>query len=84
MLDLILLKRFEKRPGYQKIAKGEFAIEESTTGRDINREHEFSIMFRPGQKIDMSMVFSDINSASNSCPRCGTMSEVSAEIRTQW
>jgi hypothetical protein len=40
--------------------------------------------FRPGQKIDMSMVFSDLDANSNHCPRCGTRSEALAETRTQW
>jgi hypothetical protein len=84
MLELILSKRFEKRPGHQKILQGEFAIEEGTTGRDISREYEFSMSFRPGQKVDMTMVFSDLDGSSNRCPRCRAKSEVSAKIRTQW
>lgn len=84
MFDMILRKRFEKRHGHQKVLKGEFAIEEGATGKDVSREHEFCMSFRPGQKIDMSMVFLDLNGASNYCPRCGTQSEASAEIRTQW
>ncbi len=84
MLDAILLGRFEKRPGQQKILRGEFAIEEGITGRDIHRKYEFCVSFRPGQKIDMSMIFSEINSTSNHCPGCGAMSEGLAEIRIQW
>jgi hypothetical protein len=84
MLDMILLKRFEKRPGHQKILKGEFAIEEGITGRDISREHDFCKILRPGQKIDMTMVFSDFDASSNHCPRCWTKSEAEAEARTQW
>ena len=84
MLDMILLKRFEKRPGHQKVLKGEYAIEEGTTGRDVSRENELSFCFRPGQKVDMSMIFSDLGANSNYCPRCGTKSKDSAEARTQW
>jgi hypothetical protein len=84
MLDVILLKRFEKRPGHQKILQGEFAIEEGVTGRDITRKHEFYTCVRPGQKIDMSMVFSDLDANSNHCPRCGTKSGAEAATRTQW
>ena len=84
MLDMILLKRFEKRPGHQKILSGEFAIEDGTSGRDVSRENEFAVCFRPGQKIDMSIIFSDLDANSNHCPRCGTKSEASAEARTQW
>ncbi|KAE9373748.1 hypothetical protein N431DRAFT_338810 [Stipitochalara longipes BDJ] len=83
ILDLILLERFEKRPGYQKVLRGEFAIEEGITGRDISRENEFAMCFRPGQKIDMSMIFSNLDTSSNHCPRCRTKSEASAEARTQ-
>ena len=84
MLDLILSKRFEKRPGHQKILNGEFAIEEGTTGRDVSREYEFCMSFRPGQKIAMTMVFSDLDGNSNCCPRCRTKSEVLSKNRTQW
>jgi hypothetical protein len=84
MLDVILLKRFERLPGHQKVLKGEYSIEEGVTGRDFSREIEWSMCFRPGQKIDMSMVFSDLDATSNCCPRCGTKSAVSAETRTQW
>ena len=85
ILDLILLERFEeKRPGHQKVLKGEFAIEEGITGQDISRENEFAMCFRPGQKIDMSMIFSDLDTNSNHCPRCRTTSEASTETRTQW
>ncbi len=81
---MILQERFEKRPGRQKVLKGEFAIEEGITGRDISRENEFVMCFRAGQKIDMSMIFSDIDTSSNHCPCCRTKSEASAEARTQW
>jgi hypothetical protein len=84
ILDVILIERFEKRPGHQKVLNGEFAIEEGITGRDISRETEFKMCFRPGQKIDMSMIFSDLDASNNHCPRCRTKSEASAEARTQW
>ena len=84
MLDMILLKRFEKRSGHHKVLKGEYTLEEGITGRDVSRENELMMCFRLGQKIDMSMVFSDLDASSNHCPRCGTKSEASAEARTQW
>ena len=56
ILDLILQERFETRPGHQKILEDEFAIEEDITGQDISRENKFSICFRPGQKINMSLI----------------------------
>lgn len=67
-----------------KVLKGEFAIEEGITGRDIGRENEFAKCFRPGQKIDMSMIFSDLDANGNRCPRCCTKSEASTGARIQW
>jgi hypothetical protein len=84
MLDTIIMKRFEKRSGYQKVIKREYAFEEDLTGRDISRDNELVISLRPGQKVDMSMIFSDRDGDSNRCPRCFTKSEASDETRTQW
>jgi len=83
MLDIILVKRFEKRSGHQKVLKGEYVIEEGITGRDVSRENELIMCLRPGQKIDMSMIFSDLGGDSNRCPRCFTKLEASSESRTQ-
>ncbi len=59
-------------------------IEEGITGKDVSRENELSMCLRPGQKIDMSMIFSDLDGNSNHCPRCFTKSKASSETRTQW
>jgi hypothetical protein len=84
ILNLVLLERFENHPGHRKVLKGEFAIEDAVTGRDLNRETKLTMCFRPGQKVDMSMVFSGVDNYGNRCPRCGTKSEASAEARIQW
>ncbi|PQE09018.1 conserved glutamic acid rich protein [Rutstroemia sp. NJR-2017a WRK4] len=72
MLDTILLKRFEKRSGHRKVLRGEYVIEEGITGREMSRENELIMCLRPGQKIDMSMIFSDLDGNSNRCPRVNT------------
>jgi hypothetical protein len=79
MFDMIIAKRFEKHPGHGKIQRGEFAIEEDSTGTELSRMTELS----PGQKIDMSVIFNE-TSASNHCPRCGAKSEASSKTRNQW
>jgi hypothetical protein len=84
MLDTILLKRFEKSSGHQKVLKGEYVIEEGITGKDMSRDNELIMCLRPGQKINMSMIFSDLDGPINRCPRCFTKSEASCETRTQW
>jgi hypothetical protein len=84
MLDTILAKKFEKHPGHGKIQRREFAIEDDATGRELTRDIDWSLCFRPGQKVDMSITFPELDASTNHCPRCGTNSAASSEIRTQW
>jgi hypothetical protein len=87
MFDMILSKRFENHPGYKMVAKGEFAIEESISGMEVHREWNWSQCFRPGQKADMTMVFSAppyLDTASNCCPRCKTKTSAAVGSRAQW
>jgi predicted RNA-binding Zn-ribbon protein involved in translation (DUF1610 family) len=83
MFDMIIAKRFEKHPGHGKIQRGEFAIEEDSTGTELSRMTELTMCLSPGQKIDMSVIFNE-TSASNHCPRCGAKSEASSKTRNQW
>jgi hypothetical protein len=83
MFDTIIAKRFEKHPGHGKIQRGEFAIEEDSTGMELSRMTELTMCLSPGQKIDMSVIFNE-TSASNGCPRCGPKSEASSEARSRW
>ncbi|KAE8447549.1 hypothetical protein EG329_010679 [Mollisiaceae sp. DMI_Dod_QoI] len=83
ILNVILLERFENHPGHRKVLKGEFVIEDAVTGRDLNRETKLTMCFRPGQKVNMSMVFSEVDDDANYCPRCGTPSVALAEARSQ-
>ena len=84
MFDNILSERFKSHPGHRKVKKGEFAIEQDTTGRELSRSWNWSMQVGAGQKIDMSMIFSGVDDISNRCPRCRTESAASAETRTQW
>ena len=87
MFNMILSKRFENHPGYQKVAKGEFAIEESLSGMEVHREWNWSQCFRPGQKVDMTMVFSAspyLDMAADCCPRCKTKISATVGSRAQW
>jgi hypothetical protein len=84
MFDMILAKRFEKHPGHVKIQRREFAIEEGSSGEELNRRVDWSICFRPGQKVDMSVVFQEGSGDQNQCPRCRKRSQLSSEVRIQW
>lgn len=81
---MIIAKRFEKHPGHKKIQQREYAIEEGTTGRELSRATEWCMSLRPGQKVDMSVMFPENSALSNHCPHCHTRSASSSETRTQW
>ncbi|KAF4615625.1 hypothetical protein G7Y89_g15282 [Cudoniella acicularis] len=83
MFDLIISKRFEKHPGHKMVRNGMYAIEEGSSGQELSRTSELVLCLRPGQKIDMSMVFSEGNANNNTCPRCGTEAMGSTESRIQ-
>ena len=40
----------------EKIEKGEFAIEDAATGRDIDLNTNWELCFSPGQRVEMSIV----------------------------
>lgn len=84
MFEMILTKRFEKHPGHAKILRREYAIEEVSNGRDLNRVTDWSLCLRPGQRIDMNVVFPERADSSHHCPRCRTKSAASSEARVQW
>ncbi len=53
-----------------KIKRGEFAIQDSTTSRDINISSAWETCFRPGQRVVMSMVFTTTKYPDACCPTC--------------
>ncbi|KAF4627334.1 hypothetical protein G7Y89_g10823 [Cudoniella acicularis] len=55
----------------KKIQKGEFVIQNSVTGRDINIFDDWQSCFYPGQRVEMSLVFQQRWQTGNSCPGCG-------------
>lgn len=65
MFDMIISKRFEKHRGHTKIQKREYAIEEGITGREVSRVSDWSMCFRPGQKVDMSVIFPEMGANGN-------------------
>ncbi|PVH74770.1 hypothetical protein DL98DRAFT_519012 [Cadophora sp. DSE1049] len=77
-LDTILSIHFKKLPGYRKVLRREFAIEDSVSGKTLNRDAEWSMSFRPGKKADMSMLFQTAGAAA-SCPGCKTAVEGSTK-----
>jgi hypothetical protein len=54
----VLKINFQKHgSGAEKIERGEFAIQDSVTKRDIDLRTDWEVCFSPGQRVDMSMIF---------------------------
>jgi hypothetical protein len=56
--------------GARKIKRGEFAIQDSATKKDIDLSLPWESCFCPGQRVDMSMVFNSIEAFERGCPKC--------------
>ncbi|TVY38351.1 hypothetical protein LSUB1_G002624 [Lachnellula subtilissima] len=73
--------------GAEKIERGEFAIQDSATTRDINLEADWEISFFPGQRVDMSMIvtrygYSTGSDDKGNCPFCEHASSLLGEHKT--
>ncbi len=56
--------------GAEKIDRGEFAIQESSTKRQIDLHSDWETCFLPGQRVDMSMIFRRTILDHSICPGC--------------
>lgn len=83
MFEAILVICFERLPGKNKVIRREYAIEDSKSGRELSRDREWSMCFRPGLKVDMSMGFKQ-NQPATSCPSCQTESNAAETAAIQW
>jgi hypothetical protein len=71
----VLKVNFKKHgKGAEKIERGEFAIEDTTTRRDVNLQGDWETCFHPGQRVNMSMIFErdcpDYTKRRTTCPKC--------------
>lgn len=81
-LDKVLQLRFKGMQGSGKVKRKEFALQERATGREISRRLPWETAFRPGQTVEMSLIFRESvkatgmlegRSTTNPCPSCGTL-----------
>lgn len=56
--------------GARRIKRGEFAIQDSITKRDVDFSLPWESCFCPGQRVDMSMVFNSTEASNRGCPKC--------------
>jgi len=60
-----------KNLGLEKIRRKEFVLQRAGSNRDIDLNRPWEICFCPGQRVDMSMVFSEFHNTNMAvCPAC--------------
>ncbi|KAK4111492.1 hypothetical protein N656DRAFT_780793 [Canariomyces notabilis] len=56
MFHLLLAHQFENRRGHSKVLNHEYALEESCTGRDVEKSLPWTASVRRGMRVNMSIV----------------------------
>ncbi|OWY55261.1 hypothetical protein AALT_g6864 [Alternaria alternata] len=69
-LHSILIDRFSNRPGYDLVRDRRYAIRDDVSGLDIRQHKPLTYVLRPGQKVNMCMVYFTDNNDTMTCPRC--------------
>lgn len=67
---IAVLKIRFKDAGLRKIERRQFALENAKTKRMIDLKKPWSMCMLPGQKVDMSMIFSQDEIPRSTCPGC--------------
>jgi hypothetical protein len=89
-LTAVLQVRFQGIPGSKKVLKKEYALQNRTTGKDVDASQRFEGVFLPGLWYNMSMVFQIVqsddagDSKQDACPRCGTKSNQPQGLKIKW
>ncbi|KXX73463.1 hypothetical protein MMYC01_210021 [Madurella mycetomatis] len=70
--------------GVGKIDRGEFALRDKFRGVDIDLSQSWERCFKPGQTVEMSMLFAS-SEQGTSCPTCGQMATGrKADEQVEW
>ena len=75
----VLKARFSKAgitsAGLSKLEKGDFLMQDTQRRRPIDLTNNWTSVFRPGQNVDMSMVFHRFACPRSTCPLCLEINE---------
>ena len=72
-MAVLKLNLQKTKVGPEKIDRGEFVIQETSTKRDIDLTQDWDLCFLPGQRVDMSMIFHWPKKPYRTCPSCNTL-----------
>ncbi|RSL90954.1 hypothetical protein CEP51_000518 [Fusarium floridanum] len=79
----LLAGHFKGRSGYDMVLKREYALEEGSSGRDLDTNRPLHFCLRKGMKINMSMVFDAATVIAGACPRCNMVADVPEGVTVQ-
>ena len=79
----VLAVNFRKLGDDKKILNREFVIEDSSSKQDIDLEADWDLCFSPGQRVEMSMVYQQLE-VSSTCPYCRTDCSSYEDRETEW
>ncbi|UPK95737.1 hypothetical protein LCI18_006672 [Fusarium solani-melongenae] len=79
----LLNGHFKGRNGYDMVLKREYALEESSSGRDLDMDRPLHFCLRRGMKINMSMIFNASTVVTGACPRCNKVTDVPEDVTIQ-
>ena len=83
-LHMILYDKFSKSPGHEMVKRRQYAVLDDLSGRELRRILPFGSAVRPGQKINMSMIFYSHKEAESFCPRCKTVTAANKDEEVEW
>ena len=76
VFQAVLEARFRDVPGLRKVKSLEYAMQDVASRTKIDLAGSWESIFRPGRRVNMSMVFQQDQAQSSSCPGCFTENAV--------
>jgi hypothetical protein len=82
----VLDRRFQDVQGYKKVKNKEYILQERASRREISQSCPWDGAVLPGQRVDMSLIFSseEKETVRTSCPSCRTESGDPQEAEVLW
>lgn len=87
--DSVLENRFKGKNRSRRVLKGQYLVQEQSSGRQVDRTSSFEASFRPKDAVVMSVVSKTRDLKANrqqnsSCPWCHTPSSTQNDEETDW
>lgn len=66
----VLVTRFQHMPGLRKVRNLEYSMQDGRSQEILDLSKSWESNFRPGRRLNMSMVFRILSEVTSSCPGC--------------